>query len=872
MSTTSTICTLSPSTHISTNNKIIKIEYFDYQNIVTLNQHVTGKRYLIFDLWEDTRNSNNLNSNNIKNSNNVKNFNNSIVNNKYDQQYKQIFLQINDLKVLNIKEGQVHFDLSKREDVIKSMFNIEEHILLILKKYLAKLDKKGNFNFCSVIKYDNPDNMSANNNMNTNNVALTLNLNNDDYDVGFYTREKQRTDMNILSRRDTSYNIIIEIMYIYFDMIKGVIVVDTRLRMVLENHVHPIRLQINNPDNFIQDDKHSEFTYKHDYQLSPSIHGIKQSFDVTKTEIFEDDRDSDDCPFLSTPISSQSLRQLQQSQQSHSQPQSQQSQQSQQPQSLHSTINHTKSFESNQEVDNSKKEMTVQKQNKNYYNSNVFQISNDVRTIDHNKSRLPLISKDIKTNLNSKEFMIPLVSSDTKPSLNSLRSGIPLDIVNDTTKSQTNACNDPLLQPTSHTSLISTKSEKNNNQYNQNSHINDPLYNMLNDNVKNPQVKKQTISVSSNITNNNTQTQQQSQSQSQPQSQSQLYTQSKSQTHPKLIIPNNVQSQIQSQFNTSTINTNTYNDVNKKIENNKQNEQNRQNNSYQQFDYSNDTSSSSIYADESDFIVTDKIIGSYQYLSQLVNDETSDNNIVNDTDDDTNDMNVNFDSDIEIDVDTDINDDIDANDYIDDSNDSNDSDDNVVIIKTMNKNDDNIIDINAMDNIDIDSDIDVDSNDVDSNDVYVNDVYVNDVDSEDDNNDDLLRTLNKVHQQQIKRENDTNMIHKNKSNHDNWSNNEMHNNKQNNQTYKKQQDVNQNDQQNNKKQNQKTHDQQNNKKQNQKTNIRTTCPTIVKKCNRTNKSNTKNDVINLNCDNNETSDDNYNEAVDVIKNLIRKHN
>ena len=255
-------------------NRIVKIENFNHQNIVTLNQQVTEKRYLIFDLWEDTGLHHNQSQSQCQS----------------QSQYKQIFLQINDLKVLSIKEGQIYFDLSNRDDVIESMYTIEEHFFMILKKYLAKLGKKGNFNFCSVIK-SSPVNTTTNR---PETVALVLNLKNDDYDTTFYNSDKQKMNINTLTKRDSTYNIIIEIMYIYFDMIKGIIVVDTRLRMAIENHIRPIRTQLTDPDSFIQDEKRNK--------PDISIDDIRQSFDVTNTEVFEDDSNSS-TDFQKPPVS-----------------------------------------------------------------------------------------------------------------------------------------------------------------------------------------------------------------------------------------------------------------------------------------------------------------------------------------------------------------------------------------------------------------------------------------------------------------------------------------------------------------------------------------------------------------------------------------
>jgi len=242
--------------------KIIKLENFDYRNIVTLNQQVTAKRYLIFDLWNDCSREE-----------------------KLSQRYNQIFLQINDLRVLNIKDGQIYFELTGREEVSSTMFLIEDHLMILLKQYLAKMNKKGNFNFCSVIKTTNTDS-----------TALALNLKNDDYEITFYNRDKMKVDMSITNKKESTFNIIIEIMYIYFDMMKGVIVIDTRLRMMLESHIRPLRTRLTDSDIFIQDDKRNNTILTPSF--TPTLTGIKKSFDITKTEVFEDD----DVPIINQPI------------------------------------------------------------------------------------------------------------------------------------------------------------------------------------------------------------------------------------------------------------------------------------------------------------------------------------------------------------------------------------------------------------------------------------------------------------------------------------------------------------------------------------------------------------------------------------------
>lgn len=234
---------------------VTKIEKFNYDSVITLNQQVTEKRYLTFDLWEECQST-----------------------------YNQILLQINNLYVLNIVNGTIYFDLTDRQDVIDSMSNIENHLIKILKNYLAKINKRGNFSFASVIKLDSVNNQSK--------PALALNIMNDDYDINFYDHTKTKVDSKILRNQQTksSFNIIIEIMYIHLDMIKGSIVVDTRLRMVMENRkiIKPQRSRITEVDDFIEIESDSET-----YEPLPTVDEIQQSFDVTQTEMFYSDNESE---------------------------------------------------------------------------------------------------------------------------------------------------------------------------------------------------------------------------------------------------------------------------------------------------------------------------------------------------------------------------------------------------------------------------------------------------------------------------------------------------------------------------------------------------------------------------------------------------
>ena len=189
--------------------KISKIETFNYQNIVTVKQIVENNRYLILDLWEDIR------LNDIK----------ILKNNRY----KQIFLQINDLMLTNYIDNIAYFDLTDRSDVIDAMSSIEHKLINILKNYLSSIKKKGRFTFRSIIKDDRGSIDHSNK------VVLELNLKNKDYDISFYDIMKNHSNSKIFNNKDSKFNVILEIMSINFDMIKGEIVSDTRLRIVMES-------------------------------------------------------------------------------------------------------------------------------------------------------------------------------------------------------------------------------------------------------------------------------------------------------------------------------------------------------------------------------------------------------------------------------------------------------------------------------------------------------------------------------------------------------------------------------------------------------------------------------------------------------------
>lgn len=253
--------------------KISKIEKFNYQNIVTLNQSVADKRFLILDLWEDIRSGTAFTSKKTTHT--------------ADQnRYNQIFLQINDLRVLNFSDGKVYFDLTDRDDVVDAITSIEEKIMVILKNYLASIHKKGKFNFRSAIKDDRGDNEQGN-------IILALNLSNQDYEVTFYDIAKKRSNCSLVNKQGATFNIILELMYINFDMKKGEIVADTRMRMCMET-----RIKMMDVNMFIQDEKkydnnhcdnRSDNRSDENQSRTQNVKSITQSFDITQTDVFDED-------------------------------------------------------------------------------------------------------------------------------------------------------------------------------------------------------------------------------------------------------------------------------------------------------------------------------------------------------------------------------------------------------------------------------------------------------------------------------------------------------------------------------------------------------------------------------------------------------
>jgi hypothetical protein len=249
----------------NTSKKISKIEKFDPSNIITLNQQVIDKRYLILDLWD-----------------------------KINDQVNQVFLQINNLNVLSLetirnKNDAILFHVADRSDIIESMTKIENHILDILKRYLAKINKKGKFNFCSIINQN----------------VMRFNSNNSDYNMTIFDHDKKRiTDLMFLINSNqhfgkSTFNIIFELMNIRLDMISGSISIDSRLRLIIENMKIPERIKLTDADVFIMDENQNYKNHINSKEQKPDIlndleNMIKDVTNASQQNNNNEDEDEDD--------------------------------------------------------------------------------------------------------------------------------------------------------------------------------------------------------------------------------------------------------------------------------------------------------------------------------------------------------------------------------------------------------------------------------------------------------------------------------------------------------------------------------------------------------------------------------------------------
>lgn len=200
--------------------KILLLQNAEFDKYVSLNKTVLDSRYLLLDLW----------------------------NNPSKEEYHQILLQLDRLKISGIDENRISFDITNNGELIGKIKNLESRCIDILRGYLQQIKKKGKFNFMSILKNDES------------NIFLTLATETEDYKPSLFDNIKNRVSFSYFHELPTNItvNILLELYGIKLDMISGNITVDIRLRLMIENMIAPTRTKINNVDFFIQNAQTTE--------------------------------------------------------------------------------------------------------------------------------------------------------------------------------------------------------------------------------------------------------------------------------------------------------------------------------------------------------------------------------------------------------------------------------------------------------------------------------------------------------------------------------------------------------------------------------------------------------------------------------------
>ncbi len=193
--------------------QIIMFDNVNFKKIVAINPVVSNKNFLTLDLW---------------------NFD--------DSEYKQLYYQVNDMHVSGFKKNNIVFDVTNNLNFVKFVHNLEDHLCSILKEYLSKHNKKGNFNMHSILS------------MRKEITTITTSIMYNDYNALLFDNMKNNANSSVLNNKNSKFNVIFELVALQLDMKEGTIHIDNRLRMVLEHKVSPVRTKLTDVTVFIQRD------------------------------------------------------------------------------------------------------------------------------------------------------------------------------------------------------------------------------------------------------------------------------------------------------------------------------------------------------------------------------------------------------------------------------------------------------------------------------------------------------------------------------------------------------------------------------------------------------------------------------------------
>jgi hypothetical protein len=238
--------------------QVSKIENFNHKNIVIFGHNTINNQDIVFDLW-----------------------------NKYENDYKQILIQINKLKLIKSDDiNKVIFDVSDRDNILEQISNIETYSLDIMQQYIKLQNKKITYTDRVLCPEKN---------------QLKLNIHNLDYDPIVYDRNKNVATFDYIYSDTSSFNIIFEVIAIVYNPVKGTLELDMRLRLMMENKLNKqlIRQKIIDITNFIQDSEQSDSIHdsviNDEYEQDMYDYNIRDTNDgdVQDTDINNDNNNSD---------------------------------------------------------------------------------------------------------------------------------------------------------------------------------------------------------------------------------------------------------------------------------------------------------------------------------------------------------------------------------------------------------------------------------------------------------------------------------------------------------------------------------------------------------------------------------------------------
>jgi hypothetical protein len=158
----------------------------------------------------------------------------------WDNTYKQLFFQINNLFLSKITNETYTFSILKHE-VLKKISFIEDSIIGLIHRILIekKISLNKKVNFTSLLNEDQ---------------TINFNKDNSDYPIHLFNFDKNRSNELFVDRK---YNIIIELIDTTIDLKTNTITVNCKLRMVIEKKIRKI---VNNVEHFTEtnDSKDSE--------------------------------------------------------------------------------------------------------------------------------------------------------------------------------------------------------------------------------------------------------------------------------------------------------------------------------------------------------------------------------------------------------------------------------------------------------------------------------------------------------------------------------------------------------------------------------------------------------------------------------------